>query len=305
MSRVLSIRDFIDLGIRSVVTNEDGDWEIAIDGNARLTADGVARWSANGVLDKEIVVDGNRAVVTGIDTPALGKAVSSLFNTLAGQVNEDTFSKYVKVRKKPADGGQVASRNAGDLHRNLNGGKAMGKIDRGEIGKYIVALENLINDEEDNGVEVAVDDNVNVMDLLMKALADEWLASYQYWVCKNLARGEGRHDSIEEFDQHEKEEKDHADKLMLRIKELGGKPIFNPADWQSIGNPWTVVDTESVCEELDITMKAEQDAIEFYTGAIEACKGVDEVTMRLFRSILSDECEHLYDLQMLKEEHCG
>ena len=37
---------------------------------------------------------------------------------------------------------------------------------------------------------------------------------------------------------------------------------------------------------------------------IDYCKGVDEVTMRLCRSILADECEHKYDLEMLKEEHC-
>ena len=174
------------------------------------------------------------------------------------------------------------------------------EITAGEIDKYIEALEGIVNENQ-----TKTDKNEEgVVKMLIKALADELLASYQYWVCKNLARGEGRHDAIEEFAQHEKEEKDHADKLMERIKQLGGKPIFNPNEWQVLGNPWTEVNTESVCEQLSITIKAEEDAIAYYEKMIDYCKGIDEVTMRLCRSILADECEHKYDLEMLKEEHC-
>ena len=176
----------------------------------------------------------------------------------------------------------------------------MKKINAGDIGKYIEALDGLV--AEKSGKDDRNEDEV--VKMLIKALADEWLSVYQYWVCKNLARGEGRTDAIEEFDQHEKEEKEHADKLMLRIKELGGKPIFNPNEWQALGNPWTEVNTTNVCEQLTITIKAEADAIAYYEKIIDYCKGVDEVTMRLCRSILTDECEHKYDLEMLKEEHC-
>jgi len=174
------------------------------------------------------------------------------------------------------------------------------EITAGEIDKYIEALEGIVNENQ-----TKTDKNEEgVVKMLIKALADELLASYQYWVCKNLARGEGRHDAIEEFAQHEKEEKDHADKIMERIKQLGGKPIFNPNEWQVLGNPWTEVNSDSVCEELSITIKAEEDAIAYYNKLIDYCKGIDEVTMRLCRSILADEEEHRYDLEMLKEEHC-
>ena len=177
----------------------------------------------------------------------------------------------------------------------------MKEITAGEIDKYIEALEGLVDENTaKNGKS-----EEEVVKMLIKALADEWLASYQYWVCKHLARGNGRCDAIDEFEQHEKEEKEHAEKIMLRIKELGGTPIFNPNEWQSLGNPWTEVNSSSVCEELDITIKAEADAIAYYEKMIDYCKGVDEVTMRLIRGILSDECEHKYDLEMLKEEFCG
>lgn len=177
----------------------------------------------------------------------------------------------------------------------------MGKeFNTSDISRYIEALEGLV-DENQTKTDKNEDE---VVKLLIKALADELLASYQYWVCKHLARGEGRSDAIAEFEQHEQDEKEHAEKLMLRIKELGGAPIFNPNEWQTLGNPWTEVNTPSVCAELDITIRAEADAIAYYKKLIDYCKGVDEVTLCICREILADEEEHKYDLEMLKEEHC-
>ena len=173
-------------------------------------------------------------------------------------------------------------------------------ITAAEIDKYIEALEGIVNENQSK-----TDRNQEgVVKMLIKALADEWLASYQYWVCKHLASGEGRCDAIQEFEQHEKEEKEHAEKLMERIKQLGGKPIFNPNEWQVLGNPWTEVNNESVCEQLSITIKAEEDAIAYYNKIIEYCKGIDEATMKICRDILVDEEEHRYDLNELKKEHC-
>ncbi len=281
MDDLMKIRDFIDGGIKANVKDADGRWSIFVDGSCRLTPDGLARWAD--VLDCELHLSGKDAVASIIDN-GQEKKICSLFNTLAGNVNENVFSKYVVCRKK-------------------EGAVKMSGLSSEEIGKCITALEGLVNGIRSDENGNASDESI--LDMLVKALADEWLASYQYWVCKNLARGAGRVDAIDEFDQHEKDEREHADMLMLRIKELGGKPIFDPAQWAAIGNPWTVVDTESVCRQLDITIKAEQDAIDYYGRVIDACKGKDEVSMRLCRSIMSDECEHLYDLQMLKEEICG
>lgn len=135
------------------------------------------------------------------------------------------------------------------------------------------------------------------LNLLYKALADEFLASYQYWVCKNLSRGEGKFDADPEYDQHAKDEFEHAEMIMLRIKELGGVPISSPGDWTKFANPWEVVTTRDVASQLGITIRAEEAAIEFYKKAISQVRGKDETTLRLFRQILADEEEHLYDLQ--------
>lgn len=169
---------------------------------------------------------------------------------------------------------------------------------KSEISKYVEALEKMVNDNA-NSEEKTTEE---VVRKLVKALADEWLAAYQYWVCKNLSRGQGKSDADPEFDQHFKEELEHADKLMLRIKELGGKPIFNPNEWLILGNPWVEVNTTDVKEQLAITIKAENDAIAYYEEVIDYVRGFDEITLKLIRGILADETEHAYDLEMLIEE---
>lgn len=142
-------------------------------------------------------------------------------------------------------------------------------------------------------------DNDFSLKLLYTALADEWLAYYQYWVCRHLSRGEGKFDVDPEFEQHSKEEMEHVEKIILRIKELGGHPILNPKDWEKFSNPWEEVSTRDVKTQLEITMRAEQTAINFYREGINSLRGKDETTHRLFRNILGDEEEHLYDLREL------
>lgn len=167
-----------------------------------------------------------------------------------------------------------------------------------DIENYITALEGLVS-ENSGKTEKTAD---GLMKLLIKALADEWLAAYQYWVCKNLSRGSGKLDVDPEFDQHYKEEMQHADDLMERIKQLGGRPIFNPNEWLSIGNPWTEVNTTVVKEQLAITIQAEKDAIAYYKQIVDYAKGFDEVTLKVIRNILEDEEEHRYDLEMILEQ---
>lgn len=136
---------------------------------------------------------------------------------------------------------------------------------------------------------------------LYTALADELLAAYQYWTAKNCSRGNGKSDVDPEFDEHEKEEFDHANQIMDRIKQLGGTPIPSPCDLTKVSNPWTAIDTRDVHAILEITIQAEQAEIDFYSEAIDAMKEIDPVTHKLFREILKDECKHIYDL---KEQFC-
>ena len=60
---------------------------------------------------------------------------------------------------------------------------------------------------------------------LNAALAEEWLAYYQYWVGALVVEGAMRADVQGEFEEHAEEERRHAQLLADRIIELEGVPV--------------------------------------------------------------------------------
>ena len=139
--------------------------------------------------------------------------------------------------------------------------------------------------------------------LLYTTLGDEMLAWYQYWTCANLAQGDGRSDALPEFTEHAKEEMEHADKVMQRLKELGCQPPNDPCDWKGLANPWTKVESPVVLDELRITADAESAAIRFYSNCVRVLENTDDITTtELFKELLADEQKHLYDLNQLIRE---
>ncbi|MBP5459705.1 MAG: hypothetical protein J6Y62_06065 [Clostridia bacterium] len=135
--------------------------------------------------------------------------------------------------------------------------------------------------------------------LLYIALADELLAWWQYWTCFNSSMGKGKSDADPEFQEHAKEEMDHADKIMQRIKELEGVPFNDPCDWRKVGNPWSPCESRNVKSQLQLTMKAEEDAIRFYTNAARVMEPLDITTYHLFCDLLKDEQKHFDDIRQL------
>ena len=82
---------------------------------------------------------------------------------------------------------------------------------------------------------------LNVDELLKamnKALADEWLAYYQYWVGSKVAVGRMRGIIAGELEEHANEELKHANMLTERILQLGGTPILNPEQWKKRIKLW-------------------------------------------------------------------
>lgn len=69
------------------------------------------------------------------------------------------------------------------------------------------------------------------------ALAEEWLAYYQYWVGALVVEGAMRADVQGEFEEHAEEERRHAQLLADRIIELEGVPVLdlsNGSSWQDV-----------------------------------------------------------------------
>ena len=77
-------------------------------------------------------------------------------------------------------------------------------------------------------------DHEELLKVLNMAFAEEWLAYYQYWVGAQVAVGPMRTSIVEEFMEHANEELKHAKWLSDRIIQLGGTPVLDPKDWESI-----------------------------------------------------------------------
>jgi bacterioferritin len=76
------------------------------------------------------------------------------------------------------------------------------------------------------GREIVKMDVDQLIGLLNKALSDEWLAYYQYWIGAKVVKGPMKDAVIAELNLHATEELAHATLLTTRIIQLGGIPVL-------------------------------------------------------------------------------
>jgi bacterioferritin len=146
-------------------------------------------------------------------------------------------------------------------------------------------------------------DVAQLIEMLNKALADEWLAYYQYWVGAKIAKGLMRPSVIAELNQHATEELGHANLLAERIIQLGGLPILDPVEWQTkAGCQYLKPSNPDVKALLTQNITSERCAIEAYQRLVDFTKDKDFVTYELAVAILKDEIEHEEDLENLLED---
>lgn len=149
-------------------------------------------------------------------------------------------------------------------------------------------------------VGLDVDD---LIERLNKALADEWLAYYQYWIGAKVAAGPMRGAVTLELEEHATEELGHALMLVDRIIQLGGTPLLKPKDWYEMTNCGYEAPEDPYVEVLlEQNIKGEQCAIEVYRQLVELTKDADPVTYEMVLQIMTDEIEHEEDLQALAED---
>ena len=153
------------------------------------------------------------------------------------------------------------------------------------------------------GREIVGIDVDNLIKMLNKALADEWLAYYQYWVGAKVAKGPMRGAVTAELEEHATEELGHAETLAERIIQLGGTPLLKPEDWYEMTNcKYEAPDDPYVEVLLEQNIRGEQCAIEVYQQLVELTKDADPVTYSIVLEILADEIEHEEDLESLLED---
>jgi bacterioferritin len=155
-----------------------------------------------------------------------------------------------------------------------------------EIGRSIVKMD--------------VDELIN---LLNRALADEWLAYYQYWIGAKVVKGPMKDAVIAELELHATEELTHAQLLVDRIIQLGGTPVLSPDQWTKITNcGYDAPEDPFVSVVLDQNIKGEQCAIRVYNKLLDITREADPITFNIILQILTDEVEHEEDLVALKED---
>ncbi len=148
------------------------------------------------------------------------------------------------------------------------------------------------------GIEVG-----EVINLLNKAYADEWLAYYQYYIEEKVVKGIMKDAAIAELNQHAADELRHADMVAQRILQLGGTPLLNPKEWFVHTNcGYEEPKNFDVVAILEDAIKGEQCAIKTYSEIVDITRGKDIVTYDIVSQILADEVEHEEDLAALHED---
>ncbi len=132
---------------------------------------------------------------------------------------------------------------------------------------------------------------------LNSALAEEWLAFYQYWIGAQVVVGFNRPEVESEFLEHASEEFEHAKLLAQRIKELDGTPVLSPQEWYEIAKCKYIKPTDfGVVALLKDNIAGERCAIAHYQKIATMTDGIDFVTADIAKHILAEEEEHELDL---------
>jgi len=157
----------------------------------------------------------------------------------------------------------------------------------GKVGRSII-----------QGIEVD-----EVIALLNRAYADEWLAYYQYFIEAKVVKGVMKDAAIAELVQHAGDELRHATMVADRIIQLGGIPLLHPKEWLTHANcAYEAPTNPDVFKVLEQAISGERCAIGVYSNLAQITSGKDIVTYNLASSILADEVMHEEDLQALYED---
>lgn len=153
------------------------------------------------------------------------------------------------------------------------------------------------------GIEIVGMDVKQLLELLNKAFADEWLAYYQYWLGAKVVKGPMKEAVIAELLQHATDELRHADMVAGRIVQLGGTPVTEPKKWHDVtGCGYDAPEDPFVEAILNQNIKGERCAIGYYKKLLEMTQAKDPVTYNMVLQILQDEVAHEEDLQSLAED---
>jgi len=159
-------------------------------------------------------------------------------------------------------------------------------------------------------IRISSVDLKKLMKMLNAALAEEWLAYYQYWIGARLMEGPMSSEIEPELLLHATQELNHAVLVVNRIIQLGGTPVLNPADWPKLSRcDYEAPSDPNVEVILEQNLRGERCAIKRYQEIADFTNGKDHATHTMAVTILNEELEHeneiedwINDLNRMKEE---
>jgi len=140
--------------------------------------------------------------------------------------------------------------------------------------------------------------------ILQTVLATEIVCVLRYTMHAVAATGISSDGVKKEFDEHAKDESEHARAVAERINQLGGKPDFNPKGLAS-RSASQYGDADQLVEMIKENLIAERIAVDHYRELIRYFGDRDPGTRRLLAWILAKEEEHANDMHDLLVAHEG
>jgi bacterioferritin len=134
--------------------------------------------------------------------------------------------------------------------------------------------------------------------VLNEGLATELVCVLRYRNHHFMAEGIDAKSVAAEFLVHSQEEQEHADWIAARIRQLGGKPNFNPQGLLTRSHA-EYQEGETLVEMVKEDLIAERIAIESYREMIQYFSQSDSTTRRLLETILAKEEEHAEDMSSI------
>ncbi|MGD9976607.1 MAG: ferritin-like domain-containing protein [Bacteroidales bacterium] len=157
---------------------------------------------------------------------------------------------------------------------------------------------------------IASVDVEKLLEMLNAALAEEWLAYYQYWIGAKVMEGPMRSEIEPELLLHANQELGHAVLVTDRIIQLGGTPLLHPQDWFKHSRCAYDAPIDTYIEViLEQNLLGERCAIQRYNEIATFTNGKDHTTHQMATQILTEEIEHendiedwITDINRMKEE---
>lgn len=150
------------------------------------------------------------------------------------------------------------------------------------------------------GFGINIDELIKILN---RAFADEWLAYYQYWIGSKVAVGIPKEAVVAELTQHAADELRHAGLVADRIIQLGGTPLLEPKEWYNFTNcGYDKPSDPDVRKLLEQNIKGERCAINIYKELMDFTKDKDTITYDMALNIMHDEIIHEEDLEAIVED---